>query len=51
MLSPLAYPSERSSRSSLTPTMNSPPTDATELRCMRGLIVMRSGAHLPRPSP
>jgi hypothetical protein len=51
MLSPLAYPSERSSRSSLTPTMNSPPTDATKLRCMRGLIVMRSGAHLPRPSP
>jgi hypothetical protein len=50
MLSSLSYTSEWPSRSPLTPTMDSPPMSAAELRYMRGLIVTHSGAHLPHPS-
>jgi hypothetical protein len=49
MLSTSSYTSERPTRSPLTPTTDSPPTDAAELRGMRGLIVTHTGGRSPRP--
>ena len=51
MLSSSTYTSERPSRSRLTPTTDSPPTDAAALRGMRGLIVTHTGGRSPRPEP